>query len=177
MENMEAAAGKTQTLHGSQSETMASHTTTQNRSIPNNRMSLEKMYEQLTIQALMQNIITEEETTPNTEDVMDINDVRSMHLLRTTMTPFTREDELPQFEHGSEALYYFQILRTLISKFIRATIYRETLAEHKKKQQIPRGLRINKMLNAVEPSTHLKLRYMQIMGAAVNSLLESLICH
>jgi hypothetical protein len=94
-----------------------------------------------------------------------------------TKTPFTDEDNLPPFEHGSRGLSYFQVLRTLLSKNIRATIHLQTLKEHNRRHQIPKGLRIIKSLNAVEPTHQLKIEYMQILGQAENQMMSTLIQH
>jgi hypothetical protein len=93
------------------------------------------------------------------------------------IVPFTEEGELPPFQHGSLGLHYFQILRGVLSKHIRASIHLETLEENKRRHQIPRGLKIMKNLNAVEPTYQLKLKHMQIMGKAEIEMLESLIGH
>ena len=103
--------------------------------------------------------------------------IRSDDLLQDEVIPFTDEQNLPPFEHGSKAVSYFNVLRGLLSKTIRATIHLQSLTENKRRHQIPRGLKINKPLNAVEASHTLKIQMMQILGEAENKILESLIEH
>ena len=55
------------------------------------------------------------------QDEVDIRSIESQDLLRCTITPFTLEQELPRFDHGSPAYWYFRILRTILDKSIRAT--------------------------------------------------------
>jgi hypothetical protein len=134
-------------------------------------------YEALTTQALLARVVITQNQQDEPNETIDINNVRSEHLLLTEMTPFTEEGELPPFQHGSLGLHYFQILRGVLSKHIRAAIHLETLEENQRRHQIPRGLKINKNLNAVDPTYQLKLKHMQIMGKAEIEMLISLIEH
>ena len=135
------------------------------------------LYQDLTRQALLNRVEALNIQPPNPNETIDINRVRSDHLLLADIIPFTDEGELPPFQHGSLGLHYFQILRGVLSKHIRAAIHLEVLEENDRRHQIPRGLQINKNLNAVEPTYKLKLQHMQIMGKAEISMLHALIKH
>jgi hypothetical protein len=135
---------------------------------------------ELTAQILLRSNITRintENTSFNLPDPIEAGMVRSEELMQIEITPFKEEEHLPPFEHGSKALSYFNVLRGLLSKFVRAKIHLESLTDNKRRHQIPRGLKINKPINAVEPSHLLKIETMQIMGEAENKILDSLIQH
>jgi hypothetical protein len=145
--------------------------------LKDNTDPITQQYKLITEQVLLQNKKKDDEQTANQVQKIDIAEVRSNHILKMELTPFTNEDELPPFPHGSSALYYFQILRSILSKYTRATIHSENLLRNKERNQIPRGLRINKTLIAVDPTHHLKLNYMTILGEAENKIMNGAVMY
>jgi hypothetical protein len=61
------------------------------------------------------------------QDEVDIRSIESEDFLRCTMTPFTMEGTLPRFDHGCIAFGYFQTLRQILDKSIRARLHQRHL--------------------------------------------------
>ena len=97
---------------------------------------------------------------------VEIQDMKSEHILMSANTPFIRETALPPFENGSAALHYYITLRGIVDKCIRAKLSTQFIEECLTKRVIPRGFRINKQPMAVNPSPQLKLDYYRISANA-----------
>ena len=76
---------------------------------------------------------------PETFEIRPETEIHKMHsneLLTCNYSPFTNELELPEFEHGSAALQYYQILRTNLSKYVRSSLQYEHLKECLRRKQM-----------------------------------------
>jgi hypothetical protein len=93
------------------------------------------------------------------------------------MTPFTMEQELPSFDHGSPAYGYFRILRQILDKAVRATLNQSHLISSYNMRQIPRGMKINKNLTTICPTPKLELQHLQILARAEKEMTEITLTH
>jgi hypothetical protein len=108
---------------------------------------------------------------------VEIHNIDSDEILNLTATPFTHEECLPNIEHGSVAYYYFQTLQKILNKCIRAQHQNEFIKECLQKKIIPRGFKLNKSLQAVEPSLKLNLDYYKISAKAETEMMIDVTHH
>jgi hypothetical protein len=93
----------------------------------------------------------ERQARPPPEEV-PIHHITSRQILDVNVTPFTHEEVLPPFDHGSMALHYFQTLRQILDKCTRAQLQDQFIRDCLSKRIIPRGFKLNKKLMAVDPT-------------------------
>jgi hypothetical protein len=114
------------------------------------------------------NRIKQLEIPPNLDlrDEVSIHAIKSTDILGLHYAPFTLEQKLPPFDHGVTGLHYYQQLRNIMSKVIRAKIMNDFLIDSLARKQIPRGFKINKKVMAVFPTPRLKLAHYKIIAQA-----------
>jgi hypothetical protein len=119
------------------------------------------------------------EKPPNLDlrEEVSIHAIRSTDILGLHNAPFTFEGKLPPFDHGVTGLHYFQHLRNVMSKVIRAKLMNDFLLESHARKQVPRGFKINKKVMAVDPSPRLKLAHYKITAQAEMDLVMATIEH
>jgi hypothetical protein len=101
----------------------------------------------------------------------------SEDILGLRIAPYTYEGKLPPFGHGVTAIPYFQQLRNIMSKIVRAKLQNNFLLESLAKQQVPRGFKINKKIMAVHPSAKLKVVHFKIIANAEMEIMKATIDH
>ena len=106
-----------------------------------------------------------------------IHQIRSEDIMNNQITPFSQEGDLPPFDHGSPGLPYFQTLRQYLSKLTRAKLQAAHLRESIERHQVPRGMKINKKLMAVEPTPSVKLAHYKILAKAETDIMKLTIAH
>lgn len=108
---------------------------------------------------------------------LEINQVKSSHILNAELTPFYNEENLDRFAANTYPLYKFQILRTIISKITRAEFHLKYLLDTKKEGLIPRGLKVAKPIQVIDPDTEFQLKKLQLYGDFESDLRNSIITH
>lgn len=153
------------------SRSNAANNTVSEGDIVNRTLPTDSFYEDIT-KALFKDSDKTEENFPKLREEVPIHNMRSDEILQCSFSPFSQESELPDFEHGSAALQYFQILRTTLSKIVRSTLQHSQLKESMARKQIPRGLKITKRLTAVDPSPDLRFNHLGIIAEAETKIME-----
>jgi hypothetical protein len=122
-----------------------------------------------------------EQTKPpepeTTQDEVDIRSIQSEDILRCTITPFTLETDLPRFDHGCIAFGYFQTLRKILDKSIKARLHQRHLISSFQLRQIPKGMKIIKNISTIEPTPKIKMQHMQILARAEKEMMEISLKH
>jgi hypothetical protein len=147
-------------------------------SIPLNKVQKEASFYKDITQDLLNKVEQRHAPEPETlQDEVDIRSIESQDILRCTVTPFTLEEELPNFDHGSPAHGYFTILRKILDKSVRATLHQKHLSISYQMRQIPQGMKIMKNLTTIQPTPKLELQHMQILARAERELMQITLKH
>ena len=69
------------------------------------------------------------------------------------------------------------LIRSILSKYVRASLQNNHLKECLDRGQIPRGLKINKKLMAVDPTPDLRLDHLAILAKAEKKTMQAILAH
>jgi uncharacterized protein Smg (DUF494 family) len=108
---------------------------------------------------------------------MPIHLITSRQILDVAVTPFSHEETLPSFDHGSMAVYFFTTLRQILDKCTRAQLQDQFIRQCLSRRIIPKGFKLNKKLMAVDPTPQLKLAHYQITSQAESDLMRAITDH
>ena len=122
---------------------------------------------------LLQTLLDEEEGPKD----IPIHQLTSDHILTKDITPYSKENDLPPFRYSSRALHYYQVLRTILSKYIRSSEHLKYIKTGLENQTIPRGLRLNKPIQVIEPTSEFRLKMLEIFGRAEKDMIKNIVAH
>lgn len=129
-------------------------------------------------QTLDQNSDEEEEPETWTEpNEVPLARISSKCLISFEIYPFTEEEALAPLKLGSTALTYFTVLRDHVTKWTRAKIHLRFMKQCITRQQVPKGLRLNRSINVIGETPTTRISLLNIFGKAEKQVIEAIHLH